>query len=65
MTPFDPAWKSGITIAPSLKKRYRLKGLVPIERQATAITIIPRARARQDNDKRDALKRTISMKEQT
>lgn len=65
MTPFDKDWKSGITIPPSKKRRYAYRGLVPIERQAAAITIIPRARMQADNDRRDALKRTIHTKEKT
>lgn len=65
MTPFDKDWKSGITIPPSKKRRYAYRGLVPIERQAAAITIIPRARMQADNDRRDALKRTIHTKEKS
>lgn len=60
MTPFDKAWKSGITIAPSLHKKYRIRGLVPVQRQPNAITIIPRAKAVEDRDRRDAMKRTIN-----
>jgi len=59
MTPFDKGWKSGITIPPSKKRRYAYKGLVPVERQAAAFTIIPRAKMQADNDRRDALKRCI------
>ena len=60
MNPFNKDWKSGITIAPSLQKKYRLRGLVPVQRQPNAITIIPRAKAVEDRDRRDALKRSIN-----
>ena len=63
MNPFDPSWRSGITIPPSKKRRYAYKGLVPVERQPQAFVIIPRARMQADNDRRDALKRTIHTKE--
>lgn len=65
MNPFDPRWKSGITIPKPKLHLYRYRGLVPIERQAAAITIIPRARMQADNDRRDALKRTIHTKEKS
>jgi len=60
MNPFSPDWKSGITIAPSLQKKYRIRGLVPVQRQPNAITIIPRTKAVEDRDRRDAMKRTIN-----
>ncbi|UST52933.1 hypothetical protein NF681_11315 [Comamonadaceae bacterium OTU4NAUVB1] len=52
-------WKSRppTHVPPSRGRLYRIKGLFDVERQPNAITIIPRASANHNADRRDALKR--------
>ncbi len=54
---FDWRNRAPTQVSPNRSRLYRIKGLVDVERQPNAITIIPRASANHNADRRDALKR--------
>jgi hypothetical protein len=54
---FDWRNRAPTQVPPSRGHLYRIKGLVNVERQPSAITIIPRAKANHNADRRDALRR--------
>lgn len=53
-----------ITVTPT-GRQYRLKGLVPIQRQPNSIHVVSAAQSQADADRRDAIRRAIGSKEQS